>query len=269
MAKTKTAKPEQTHIAMVLDRSGSMDSCREATIEAVNKYLLEARGDKHLAEADFELSIFDSQSIDIIRTGAVTKVADLTASDYMPRGGTPLYDAIGRGIDGLDAKLAKAGTKKAILVVVTDGFENASRKYNHEAIQELIKGRQADGWLVVFLGAGLGAAQQGLALGVRAGTVANIGTSKGALRGMAANTMSMSSGYAATQDFAEAQAYSISASFSTDARKQMGDASAGAGLLGQPGGGVSNKPPASAPVIVPVVPVDADTWSASGDVWGQ
>ena len=35
----------KTSITMVLDRSGSMESCRAATITSVNKYLLEARGD--------------------------------------------------------------------------------------------------------------------------------------------------------------------------------------------------------------------------------
>lgn len=64
MTTTKPTKFEQTHIAMVLDRSGSMESCRKATIDAVNKYLLEARQDANMKEADFELLTFDSQSID-------------------------------------------------------------------------------------------------------------------------------------------------------------------------------------------------------------
>ena len=53
----------KTSITMVLDRSGSMESCRAATITSVNKYLLEARGDLILKESDFQLMIFDTQSL--------------------------------------------------------------------------------------------------------------------------------------------------------------------------------------------------------------
>jgi hypothetical protein len=56
---------DKTCITMVLDRSGSMSSCRQSTIDAVNKYLAEARGSE-LSSADFELTIFDSLSIDTI-----------------------------------------------------------------------------------------------------------------------------------------------------------------------------------------------------------
>ena len=80
---------------------------------------------------------------------------------------TPLYDAIGRGVDGLDKR---AGDGKAVLVIVTDGLENYSRKHT-----ELIHARQDRGWLFVFLGADFAAAQQGTAMGIQAGNVANIG----------------------------------------------------------------------------------------------
>src|SRR5262249_37767911 len=99
MTQTAPTKFEQTHISMVLDRSGSMESCRKATIDAVNKYLLEARQDSVLKESDFELLTFDTDSIDSLRRGAPVAVKDISMEDYVPRGGTPLYDAIGRGID--------------------------------------------------------------------------------------------------------------------------------------------------------------------------
>jgi hypothetical protein len=153
---------------MVLDRSGSMANCRQATIESVHLYLKEARADAGLRTAHFDLVIFDSESIDTIRSGRVQDTQDLTADEYLPRGCTPLYDAIGRGIDGLDAK----GGERAVLVVVTDGLENASRKHGHKSISALIKAKQAAGWLVVFLAAGLEAARQGLNLGVHDGTSA-------------------------------------------------------------------------------------------------
>jgi uncharacterized protein YegL len=259
---------------MVLDRSGSMASCCDNTIEAVNKYLLEGRQDANMKTADFELVIFDSESIDTIRNATLEAVSDISREDYVPRGGTPLYDAIGRGIDNLDAKIAASnanGGGKAILVIVTDGEENSSRKYNHAAISELIKARQAAGWLVVFLGAGLNAAQQGIHLGVHAGKTANIGTDRAALRSSSQAMYAMSAGYAATMDFKEAQAYSAGAEFSADDRRAMGDASAGVGLTGVLTNGKKPTKPAPARPIVHMttgrVTGDEDSWNSSDDAW--
>jgi hypothetical protein len=64
---------DKTHVCMILDRSGSMGTCRESTIDAVNRYLLEAKADDALKEADFNLTIFDSQSIDTIRPARSTE----------------------------------------------------------------------------------------------------------------------------------------------------------------------------------------------------
>lgn len=259
MTTTKPTKFEQTHIAMVLDRSGSMESCRKATIDAVNKYLLEARQDANMKEADFELLTFDSQSIDTVRNGAPINVTDISAEDYVPRGGTPLYDAIGRGISGLDGKLANAGSGKAILVIVTDGQENASRKYNHSSISELIKGRQATGWLIVFLGAGLDAAAQGMALGVRSTYTASIGTDAASLDSALGEVAVASASYSSAPDRMAARHFAETSSFSASARKSMGDASGGADLLGK----------TVQPAAKPVIAVEQDTWdkSKSDDAW--
>ena len=124
-----------------------------------------------LKMADFELTIFDAKSIDVIRAGVLADIAGI-AEDFEPRAMTPLYDAIGRGIDSLDKR---NGDGKAILVIVTDGAENQSCKHTHASISELIQARQDKGWLIIFLGAGLANAQQGTSLGIRAANVANIG----------------------------------------------------------------------------------------------
>jgi hypothetical protein len=207
----------KTNIAMVLDRSGSMSTCQQETIDSVNLYLKEARADAGLKQAPFDLVIFDSESIDTIRSGSVQDTKDITVEDFVPRGCTPLYDAIGRGIDSLDAK----GGERSVLVVVTDGMENASRKHNHQSIAELIKAKQAAGWLIVFLAAGLEAARQGIGLGVNAGTVANIGLSAANLGAVACNTVAMTQSYDCALDH---RAYASTASFSAKARQAMGDA---------------------------------------------
>jgi hypothetical protein len=52
---------------------------------------------------------------------------------------TPLYDAVGRGIDILDEALqGKLG--KAVLAIMNDGADNASKEFTYDRIKTLIKG---------------------------------------------------------------------------------------------------------------------------------
>lgn len=271
---TQPTKFEQTHITLVLDRSGSMSVCQRATVDSVNKYLKEARGDAAMKESDFALLQFDSQSIDKVNRfcGPPCNMPDLTYDDFVPRGGTPLYDAIGRGIDNLDAATKASGSGKAILVIVTDGEENSSRKYTHSAITELIKARQNAGWLVIFLGAGLDVAKIGVGLGITRGAVASYAQDAASMDCMATETSSMSRGYAMNSNTAEAKQWLASgqASFSAAARQSMGDATGGS-WQGQPNPSAPTPPPADPTLLnKPGTPVNTtDAWGKdlSDDVW--
>lgn len=261
-----------THIAIVLDRSGSMESCREAAIQAINGYLKEAKADASLKEADLALMIFDTESINTIRSGPIAEITEITAADFVPRGGTPLFDAVGRGIDHLDGKAGKGG--KAVLVVMTDGFENASRKHTAGTIKELIDARKAAGWLVTFLGAGIDAAKQGLAMGVNAGMTASFAANAKGLRATMSSVARNAGVYASTQSFEEQEAVAANAAYTSAERAQMADG--GKVDLGQPGGGGSGSGrvaviagTAMAGVLAANTRKPAgDAWGKSGDVWG-
>jgi hypothetical protein len=138
------------NIRVVLDRSGSMSNCVHQTIDALNGYLIGLQ--KEHTEGVVTVSLFDSQSIDI----GVDKVQikDLSPLDYSfltPRASTPLYDAIGAGIYEHSSYNATKEDKK-VLVIVTDGYENASREYTGEAIKKLVEEKEEAGWLIVYLG---------------------------------------------------------------------------------------------------------------------
>lgn len=274
--KTQPTKFEQTHIMMVLDRSQSMFSCRKPTVDSVNKYLAEARGDDILKESDFELLQFDTQSIDSVRSGAPVKLNDISLDEFVPRGGTPLYDAVGRGIDGLEKKLKASGSGKAILVIVTDGEENSSRKYDHATISQQIKAKQEAGWLVVFLGAGLNAARQGISMGVNASYTGNIAMDSVSLSNMSQTVGNMTRSYAGNANAEAAKSWLASGAgaLSTNDRKLMGDDSGGAGLVG---GGKDallelEKQKAKAALTQPLAR-SADTWDKGAetgrDAWSN
>src|SRR5262249_52549006 len=103
---------------------------------------------------------FSSESVDTIRENEIMETVKPIGSGW-----TPLYDAIGRGIGILDQAMMGKIDVKAVLVIMTDGQENASREFSHEKISALLKARQEQGWLVTFLGKGLEVAKQGTNLG--------------------------------------------------------------------------------------------------------
>lgn len=146
---------ERLKVHIILDRSGSMSSCHSDTLGGVNAYLATLK-----AEEKVWLTLFDGISIDTIWNGVDPTEEELTAEEFVPRGNTPLYDAIGKSIDKI------TGTKVA-LVIVTDGQENASREFSAEIVKKLLEERQAKGWLVVYLGAN----QDAFVEGGRIGTV--------------------------------------------------------------------------------------------------
>jgi hypothetical protein len=151
---------------------------------------------------------------------------------------------------------------------IKPGLENHSRKHTFDSIKELIHARQDKGWLIVFLGAGLAAAQQGTAMGIQAGSVANIGMDEQSLNNTMASVRCMLDDYAATPDLAEAKAYAARAAFSIKARAAMGDPSGGAGLV-KPKGGKKFDPSTKARKQAPSLTKSPDdTWaSSSGDAW--
>ena len=163
-----------THVCLVLDRSGSMQAIREDALGGVNSYIMSAKQDRALYESKFSLITFSSESVDTIRNSEIMEqVKPIGSDEYRCAGWTPLYDAIGRGIGILDEASGAASESKCILVVMTDGQENASREFSHEKISALIKTRQERGWLVTFLGEGLDVAQQGMHMGVLAASTAS------------------------------------------------------------------------------------------------
>jgi len=142
---------EFLNIRLVLDRSGSMASCREITIDSINSFLDDQK--KNKISGVLTISLFDNRSIDIpVKHLQLRKLGKLNYDFLQPRGSTPLLDAIGLAINELDNDFVQEDEKK-VLVIVTDGMENASREYDSKAIKSLIEEKTEQGWLIIYLGA--------------------------------------------------------------------------------------------------------------------
>lgn len=151
-------KPNSMLAAIVIDRSGSMSSVVDDTIGGFNTLLREQQqlhGDVRMTLVQFD------DHYDVLHSATpVRHVAPLNHATYVPRGWTALLDAIGRTIDDVGASLAAMPEHerpaRVILVVLTDGAENASRVFTGQRVREMIQHqRERYSWEFVVLGSSL------------------------------------------------------------------------------------------------------------------
>jgi hypothetical protein len=166
-------KNDYTHLAVILDRTGSMETIRDDTIGGFNAFLDAQKAAPELAT--LTLVQFDSQDpYEVVHHfKPLADVPELTRETFVPRANTPLLDAIGRGINDLEKSLADITEterpSRVVMVLITDGQENASREFRKDQIEKMIKEKQEKAaWQFVFLSADLDAIGDALASGVRA-----------------------------------------------------------------------------------------------------
>lgn len=178
-------------VTFVLDRSGSMQSCWDATISGFNEFLRDqiAQPGRTL----FSLTTFNT-SVDVIHkvTDAST-IPALDRSNYIPDGMTALYDAVAYTIRNIESKLATMERRPAkhLFVIMTDGYENSSKEWTRDKLFDLIKSKEAEGWDFVYLGANQDAYAVGSSIGVPVGnTSAYVSTPAGTQAAFAAASIS-------------------------------------------------------------------------------
>lgn len=147
-----------TYITMVLDKSGSMNDgdSKQVTINAVNSYIEGMNKEVTLEEILFSLIQFCTNGIEVThRVVPMKDVPKLNGDTYRPEvgGGTPLIDAVMKSIKATEEK-APAGAKVQI-VVLTDGYENASKQFKNADLFEKVKKKTEEGWLFTYLSAGI------------------------------------------------------------------------------------------------------------------
>jgi len=158
----------KTLVTFLLDRTGSMASCKDATIEAFNGYVDGLRSGDDAPKIEFSFLQFDSMSLDIICVAEdIQKVDLLNQRTYQPRASTPLIDAAYKTIKAVDESLGTRDDKpKVVVCIQTDGHENASTEYTMAELNALIKEKAAQGWQFNFMGAGIDAYDTATKMGV-------------------------------------------------------------------------------------------------------
>ena len=160
-----------SEIICIIDRSGSMESIQDDAIGGFNSFIKEQK--KGPGDANVTIVLFDDH-YDVMASGIpLEKVVPLNNTTFVPRGSTALYDAIGKSIDDVGARLAATPESErpgaVVMAILTDGQENASRVYSRERIAAMIKHqREVYSWEFVFLAANQDAVASARAISIDA-----------------------------------------------------------------------------------------------------
>ena len=153
-----TNKKTQVYNLIILDKSGSMSSIANAAIAGFNETVGGIRSAqerfKDTQEHFVSLMIFcNCEKTMVYDMVPVEKVKELTSKEYRPCCGTPLYDAMGLSINALYKAIKDKEDATAVVTVITDGLENASKEYNGAAIKALVERmKDEEGWNFAYIG---------------------------------------------------------------------------------------------------------------------
>lgn len=193
-------------VAFIIDRSGSMADRLDQVINGFNEYVDTLRAERN-PNIRLSVTFFDTRCENRHVSVPLESIPQLTRYNYRPDGMTALLDAVGKTVNALDGRSygRTYGVPHYLIIIMTDGKENASREYNTDSIRRLIESRQERGnWTFVFLGADQDAWGQAKNLGFYSGNVMNYNSNEtyGTMRRLArCTTLNTRSSVASTKSF--------------------------------------------------------------------
>ena len=158
-----------TELVFILDRSGSMSGLEKDTIGGFNAMIDKQKRED--GQALVSTVLFDNESVVIHDRLPLDRVPPLTEREYYTRGCTALLDAVGGAIHHI-GNIHKYARKedvpeKTLFIITTDGYENASRRYDYEKVRHMIQHeKEKYGWEFLFLGANIDAAAEAKRFGI-------------------------------------------------------------------------------------------------------
>lgn len=180
----------KTFAAIILDKSGSMAGMKDFAINTFNEQIQTLKeesdnpkevtkkilkGKKGVTGIETRLTLVSFNDNVQFHTfnEDVKDIEEFPAKEYNPSGSTALFDAIGETIDRFTDEIPELEEEDAgaLLVIITDGQENASKKFFGEKGRKTLKSRieelqETGKWTITFMGAEdvLETAVQGLGL---------------------------------------------------------------------------------------------------------
>ena len=133
---------------VVLDETGSMSGQETRVVTSLNEYV--ATLPKKTQITVFK---FDSEHWTEFFSDKKKNWNAMTEGDYTPAAATPLYDAIGKAIRHAESESEDGD--KVLLMIDTDGMENASQEFNQKQINSMVDKCKGKGWKFLFMSSGI------------------------------------------------------------------------------------------------------------------
>ena len=167
---------EPVQIVCILDRSGSMQALTGDTIGGYNSFIEKQKQESGKAEVTTVL--FNNRYQKITDAMDLQEVPELTKKEYYASGTTALLDAVGSTITDMLGKMDSQGIcpakRRVLIMIMTDGLENASVEYNKASVKSMIEQTTKDyNWNYIFMGANIDSVAEATSIGISASRAAN------------------------------------------------------------------------------------------------
>ncbi len=153
---TVQAKQLTNRFVICLDSSGSMQGIQAAAVAAFNKNV-QAIIDGAAKSGQISTVSFYTfgEGMGEVRTKffneGVSSLRPLGQNEFRPQGNTPLFDCVGTAIEHL-RNLQDSPETSYVIIVITDGAENASNRYDRNKLSTLMREvTGTDRWTFAFL----------------------------------------------------------------------------------------------------------------------
>jgi len=148
------SKPASSHIGFILDESSSMVRVWQDTIQGFNFYIAQLRGE--LPEAKITFASFVANKFKLrAEDKPIDEVLSLNTKSYTPYGSTPLVDSVMEIITMIGGRVLLEPNIKPVIVIQTDGQENASKKYTMYDLRDKITEKRKEGWRFILITCGI------------------------------------------------------------------------------------------------------------------
>jgi Mg-chelatase subunit ChlD len=154
--------PKETHYLLIVDGSSSMSPLSKSTISGVNEQIDTIKSlEKEFPGQKYNMSfIHFNNAVTIEYTNRqVNALEHISENNYKCQGMTALLDAIGVGVRNLNERIGEkisSGEASAVVVIITDGEENASKEFDGGKVKSMIEELQNTGrWTFTFVGANI------------------------------------------------------------------------------------------------------------------
>lgn len=129
-----------TKVRIILDRSGSMQSIADQAVKNFNEQIQQMKANSDTQEIYCSLITFNGEVFEHLWDKPASELEEAEEGTYITTGSTALYDALGYSINKNKETTEDPDSDVVYLYyIISDGDENASKKYNQNSIAKLIK----------------------------------------------------------------------------------------------------------------------------------